>query len=154
MKKEGKQISKENYSKKLLALLLAGSMVLGFTGCGTNKKVEKNPILKNTILENTIVVDSDLGIMIVLSSTIGPVSPHEHYTDIVSGTSFAKDRDCGELPQGVHQLNNITKLGTITNYLTEEELMKAYKNELTTEDIIAIVARIQKEKTEEKTLTK
>lgn len=151
MKKINK-ITKENFNKKLLAVLLAGSISLGLSGCG--EKNTMKPLLADTLLENAILTESDLGTMIVYIKyeKQSLTTYHEHYIDVVSGVTFSNSEKCTHL---VNQIENVTKLGSITEYLTAEELIKASKNELTNEEIIGIITRIQSEEVEEeKILTK
>ena len=159
MKKYRKQITRENFSKKILSSLLAITIAFGFAGCNKREhKTEtvKNSVLENTLLEETFVVNTDLGIMIVKTDRTGHLLC-DHYKDVVSGLEFADKNTCN---CDVHLLYSIEKIGVITNYLSEDEMIKASKNELTEEDIIAIVARIQtseidkQDKQIEKKLTK
>ena len=90
MTKSKKQITKENYNKKILALLLAGSISLGLSGCGKQQE-RKLSFLENTLLEETFVADTDLGI-IIAKKYGAPLSEHEHYMDVVSGLEFGNKK--------------------------------------------------------------
>lgn len=131
--------------KKLYAIALASTLVTtSLTGCGKEK-----PLLKGTILENCAVTEINGEKTIVRFYSDGT---HYHYQDIVSGLVYIKENECSNkrydtLPQDISFKN-------ITCYLTEEELSKAIQKNLTQEDIIAIVCRVNSENTEEEELEK
>lgn len=145
----------KNFKLKTAALLSAGTMVLSMTGCGD--KNNKNSILEDTLLEKTIVatVDGDISVLRPISSKNRAYSQyeagskeHQHYFDIINGGYITTDRENCDSSL-VTAVESIEKKGSIQSFLTEDEMLKAKNDELTEDDVVAIVYRI-KESTEEK----
>lgn len=155
----------KNLKLRLAALAVTAGTFITMSGCGsTNKKAEvESCLLKDTILEGTFVgeVDGNLTILRCNNSKKDgywndAVGMHNHYFDIVNGEKLTACDYCKN--KDVRVCSEINKIGNIESYLTEEELLKASKNELTNEDVVAIVYRInehsQKEKETQLTLIK
>lgn len=150
MEKNKKIITRENY-KKLVALGLAATIALGLSGC----KEKKTMFAENDLLHDARVFNADGNVVIGKYYYISNCLTHPHYQEIVSGMVFTDDFEKECCVNGAHKFSELKMIGTISNYLTEEELIKANEDNLTDVDIVKIIARIQNEEIEEeKTLTK
>lgn len=141
-------------TKKMV--LMSGLALSLLAGCG-----KKDNVLEDTILEETVVgtVDGDVAILRYHHSDYGTgraekrnTEEHAHYYDIVNGEYITDFKSCTNI--SVRTVKEITVEGSIYTYLTEEELLKAMNSELTDEDIVAIIKRIQNSLEEEKSLVK
>lgn len=158
-----KNIRNLRISKKLLALVAAGTVVLTFTGCNT----EGESLLDRTILENTQVVTFEDGHKdLAVIKTWCPENyeeekdVHNIYKSIISGEHFACE-ECTQVKTSAASIGYSEKINkcpiltseSIVEYLTSEEIVKANNDELTDEDINNIIARIfsEAEKESEKT---
>ena len=119
---------------KLCALALAGTLMITYlTGC--SGKNSKN-LLEGTLLNNCVVTEID-GTMTILKKNYS--SGHYHYTDIVGGILYTDANACQD---DRYIKMSSPQFDSIVDYLTEDELKKASAGELTREDIVGIVYRI------------
>lgn len=150
------KLTKTKLFKRGVALALAAT-TCSLAGCG------KKAPLEDTILENSVValVDGDYEILKVIESdhcyvaddsNIKSNYDHKHYQNVVTNEYLVDDEDCQKFRIDYSSLTSytyiprhaeITDIKSITGYLTEEELQKANDNDLTDEDIVKIIARIQ-----------
>ena len=114
----------------------------------------KNYLLQNTLLDNSVVASVDGKISILRPNytrhkefvhyfffvPIHIYQKYYHYFDIINGEVLTTE-NCG--CENVRKCDNITIIGNILDYLTEEEMIKASDGTLTTADIIAIIIRIR-----------
>ena len=138
-----------NISKKLAAFCLAsGITITSLAGCGQSTEQAKNKsyILEGTMLDHTVVATIE-GETSVFRSELKRecglfLGSHYHYVDIVSGNSVTDFSYCSDYLV-TKMVSDVENSKEIMYYLTEDELKKAMNNELTDEDLIAIVYRIK-----------
>jgi len=111
--------------------------------------VKKDSVLEDTLLEKALVgtIDGDAAIFREVEK-----AGHIHYFNIINGEYITDCKDCEKTY--IRIVEEITIEGSIYTYLTEEELLKALNSELTEEDIVAIIKRVQNSLEEEKSLVK
>ncbi len=76
-------------------------------------------------------------------------SNHIHYLDIISGEKMTDVSNAVCDWPTIIKNQSIEEIGRIDSYLTQEELLKAYYDNLTNEDIVSILYRIKEEFQEE-----
>ena len=131
---------------KLATFILAGTLASSMlTGCGRSK----DNILEGTILENTTVITFNGGSKDIVKpvEVCSSLDSDFHYYSVTSGNCYS-DNNCGHIccycEYGCYflQNTNIEDKENITEYLTPDEIEKAYNGNLTNEDIIEIITRI------------
>ncbi len=120
---------------------ILGMMTI-LTGCG-----EKEYVLQETILAKTFIanVDGDYTILKLTSKNAG----HNHYKNVMNGEILTDNQKCNEAGNLVRIVNEIELVGTIESMLTKDELERAINGNLTSEDIINIIDRINQEYNQE-----
>lgn len=132
----------QNTASKLATYVLAGTLaVTTLTGCEANS--DRNNFLEGTILENSCVItfeDGSKDIAVAVSTCEDKA--YNHYYSITSGEYFGSRGCTKEKIDGtvVHHYG-ITNEENITSYLTSDELAKAIKGKLDTNNIIDIISR-------------
>lgn len=126
--------------KSLYAILLTGTLALPLVGCA------KSSLLAGTILEDTCVMEINGEWRIVRSVYPVEGGVHIHYEDIESGLIFVLDDSKDMCNEKNFVLDSMPPVKNLS--LTSEELKKAMDKELTDEDIVKIIARINGENKE------
>ncbi len=147
--------------KKMKKRLQLFAATLGVTittlGCGAKESTTKNYILEGTLLDKCVVaeIDGDVSVLRPNSSRNNAssakesdINEHIHYFDITNGETITDEQKC--LNYHVNKKDSIEEIGRIDTYLTEEELVKANHNQLTNEEIIAILYRVKEQVQTEK----
>jgi len=119
---------------------ILGMMTI-LTGCG-----EKEYVLQDTIFDKAFIakVDEDYTILKLTTKADG----HNHYTNVINGEILTDDQKC-EAGNPVRIVNEIESVGTIESKITMDELERAINGNLTSEDIINIIDRINQEYNQE-----
>lgn len=147
-------------STRLAAMALALGITVGSTSGCSNKK--DSYLLQETIFDKTIVANVNGNIAFVrpessrvdcLGFIEGAADEHIHYFDIISGQWITNSEYCVNRT-GVLKNFDIEEMGSMLEYLTEEEMKKANEGSLTEDDIIAIMYRIKQSDDKSLTLTK
>lgn len=156
------KLTKTKLFKRGVALALAATTVGSLAGCG------KKAPLEDTILENSVValVDGnyeilkatkpskcfDLSQHTMQDNYVATAQDHDHYINVVTNEYLTTKEECDLIRYEKFivwddytptYVENLEIEGSISNYLTKEELQKANDNELTDEDVVTIVARIK-----------
>lgn len=121
---------------------LASMMALTTTGCNNNSK-------QNNILNSGYVgmIDGEIRLLQsveVDSSVFLDDFEHQHYVDLITSANFTDSKLC---ENESYLSKDITILGTLVNYLTEEELILSKNNggELSIVHLTEIYARLRDE---------
>lgn len=155
--REYEEINKTARTKIICITVL---LVMIIHSCHNNKvqivdnrktEIENTSLLDWTLLEETIVVNIDGEYQIVrMQEDIYHGKKNIHYYNIITGEETTESEKC-ENPSA-RKVGNVEIIGSISSYLTEEDLKKANNNELTDSDIIAILSRINEENKDTKSL--
>ena len=110
-------------------------------------------LLQNTIFEGAVTAKVD-GILEIIKEQSrnfkingivclkkGVNVPHRHWFNVINGEWLT---DCAHCPHPyVRKVKSIRVVGSILETLTEEEMLKAMRNELTDEDKVTIIYRMK-----------
>lgn len=121
--------------RKLMALGALLTMVISTTGC------QKTSLLEGTLLHSSFLMEMDGHKRVVIQSNLGTNHRHEHYKDILSGSSYADEQykeDCGYADFYYKKGEYIED---IAQFMTAKEVNAASKDELTDDMIAEIVYR-------------
>lgn len=142
--------------KRVQVLGIALGVTITSIGCGFQTKEEnssnKKYILEGTLLEHAVLakVNGDIGIVSrQASGQASEKDDHIHYHDILNGDKMTNVSGDVCIREPYIKNQSIEEIGRIDSYLTQEELMQAYYNTLTIEDIISILYRIKQDLQEE-----
>lgn len=123
--------------RNVVALALVGTMATTMlTGC-SNKKTA---VLEGTHLESTKVItfsdnSKDIAVGIGVCGKTACSKSHMNYRSIITNETFT---ECPVSPVP----RDIIYTETIMSYLTEEEIAKSLKGQLTEDDVANIISRI------------
>ena len=144
-------------ASKLAACVLVGTLAATtLTGCGATVNNKTN-LLKGTALDGTTVItfaDGSKDIAVAVENCTQS-QDYKHYRSIISGIYYAP-KNCNfdyQLNDVLHHFE-IVNAENIVNYLTEDELDKAIKGGLDTDDIAVIITRAIELDTETKINTR
>ena len=146
------------FNRKLAVLALATTLATtSLSGCVSYKTIDntitdEDNLLDGTILEDTYVMTLNNGKKdIVRKITPCANNMHTIFYSVISGqyivSALCMDdqliiKNGDERSHKMLNKSNYEELVSITEYLSMEDLEKAYKKELTDDDIIAIISRI------------
>lgn len=142
--------------KRVQVLGIALGVTITSIGCGFQTTEEnssnKKYILEGTLLEHAVLakVNGDIGIVSRYNSgQASEKDDHIHYQDILNGDRMTNVSGDVCIRDSYIKNQSIEEIGRIDSYLTQEELMQAYHNTLTMENIISILYRIKQDLQEE-----
>ena len=130
-------------SKKFITCLIIGTLTLNLlSGCDNN---DAN-LLEGSILEDTSVIMFENGRRDIVKISSFCSGDYHHYNSVITGEIFA-DESCTAIYEDFWSTKPINKYNisgseSIIYYLTNEEIAKAAKKELTNDDIANILNRI------------
>jgi len=147
-----KKINNLKITKKMIALLMAGTMALTFSGCDSNNS--NISLLDGTILEDALVITFEDGSkdIAIATNSCGHIDSHYYFESIVSGLEYVSDKCSSNYK--TRQKYAIQSNESIVKYITAEEIAKANKEGLTDDDINNIISRIFSESEKEIQKTK
>lgn len=130
-------MKKFKLNRKIAAFTMASTIFsVGLSGCSEGKE----SLLEGTILEDSRVISFEDGHVDIAIQTRGceKVDNEFHYQSIITKELFSS-KTCKSTRMYHYDISSDE---SIIIYLTEEDIIKAMKNELTNEDIVKIVNRI------------
>lgn len=139
------------YKKILLTLGMITTTSL-LNGCGNQERptnTKKEYLLQDTILDNHVIAKINGSYIIVKLETPTHKHNHYHYTDIITGLKYADIDDDMETCFNEFIYIEKPELKNISYYLTKEDINKCINGNLTEEEIVNIVYKINTKINEE-----